>query len=121
MKYCCGKKALQKLNFSKRFEREKDGVLYGLALKFKKAHNSCSFIMSLSKGIGTVLCDGGRGGGRHQRRGGRTLDTGYSAPDGGIFTSGFHTDNANFGNQYSAQNVQPSYGQPQYGSGSRGK
>lgn len=53
--------------------------------------------------------------------GGNSLDTGYGAPnDGGIFTSGFHTENADFGNQYSAQNVQPTYGrsnsrQPQYG------
>jgi len=80
-------------------------------------------------GIGTVLCDGG---GRHHRRGqsgrqGRTLanygssqsaDSGYSSPnDGGIYSSGFITNDADFGNQYSAQNVQPSYGQQaQYGS-----
>ena len=79
-------------------------------------------------GIGTVLCDGG---GRHHRRGGRTLsnygnsqniETGYSSPnDGGIYSSGFHTNDADFGNQYSAQNVQPSYGQqPQYGASGGG-
>ena len=61
----------------------------------------------------------GDGGGRrgHRRlRGGRT-----SSNDGGIFTTGFHTNNADFGNQYSAQNLQPTYGQqqqqPQYGGG----
>ena len=52
----------------------------------------------------------------------QNIETGYSSPnDGGIYSSGFHTNDADFGNQYSAQNVQPSYGQqPQYGASGSG-
>ena len=76
------------------------------------------------------MCDGQGGGRRHGRRG-RTNDlSAYGQQpnyqnDGGIFSSGFHTDNADFGNQYSAQNVQPTYGsasqQPQYGNAGGGQ
>ena len=79
--------------------------------------------------FGPVLGDGQ--GGRRQGRRGRTNDlSAYGqqpnySNDGGIFSSGFHTDNADFGNQYSAQNVQPTYGsasqQPQYGSAGGGQ
>ena len=65
--------------------------------------------------------DGGGRRGHHRtgRRGGRTGLNSGSSNDGGIFTTGFHTDSADFGNQYSAQNLQPTYGQqqPQYGAG----
>ena len=65
----------------------------------------------------------GDGGGRrgHSHRTGRLRGGRTSSNDGGIFTTGFHTNNADFGNQYSAQNLQPTYGQqqqqPQYGGG----
>jgi len=87
-------------------------------------------ILSFFGLIGPVLCDSQGGGRRHGRRG-RTNDlSAYGQQpnyqnDGGIFSSGFHTDNADFGNQYSAQNVQPTYGsasqQPQYGNAGGGQ
>ena len=93
-------------------------------------YTSSAIIYILSGLFGPVLCDGQGGGRRHGRRG-RTNDlSAYGQQpnyqnDGGIFSSGFHTDNADFGNQYSAQNVQPTYGsasqQPQYGNAGGGQ
>ena len=61
-------------------------------------HDRSLEITSIISGlVGSVLSDGR--GGRHRPRQGRT-----NFNDGGIFTNGFHTDNAEFGNQYSAQN-----------------
>jgi len=85
------------------------------------------FMPLFSALLGAAAGDGGGRGHGHGQNGGNSFaagngygapsnngfsaNNGYGAPsgNGGIFDNGFQSDDAGFGNSYSAQNVQPAY------------
>ena len=65
--------------------------------------------MTLFPALGAAQAQRGASGGYAAPANDRGATGGYSAPssDGGIFQSGYISDNAEFGNTFSAQNFQP--------------
>eukprot|EP00094_Tigriopus_californicus_P009250 TCALIF_08918-PA protein Name:"Protein of unknown function" AED:0.36 eAED:0.38 QI:0/0/0/0.2/0.75/0.4/5/0/623 len=64
----------------------------------------------------SALADGGSHGGNHGGRHGGNQNGLGQYGNGGLFSNGFQSEDASFGNTYSAQNVQPSYANNNQGS-----